>query len=129
PQLLQLSGIGNADHLRGLDISVVHELKGVGENLQDHLQIRLQYKVKNVKTLNGVANSLFGKAAMAAEYFLFRTGPLTMPPSQAGEFGEHDPAQPTAQVDWHQNRRTAHYVRGPRATLPAVRHTAGYLAR
>src|SRR5438105_4164627 len=58
PQLLQLSGIGPAAHLQRLGIAVVHELKGVGENLQDHLQIRLQYKVKNVKTLNGVANSL-----------------------------------------------------------------------
>src|SRR5258705_9408287 len=99
PQLLQLSGIGNADHLRRLGISVLHELKGVGENLQDHLQIRLQYKVKNVKTLNGVANSLLGKAAMAAEYFLLRTGPLTMPPSQAGAFAKSDASQPTPNIE------------------------------
>ena len=69
-------------------IPVVHDLPGVGENLHDHLQIRMQYKVKNVKTLNGIANSLWGKAAMALEYFAFRTGPLTMPPSQAGAFAQ-----------------------------------------
>jgi choline dehydrogenase len=101
PQLLQLSGIGEAALLRQYGIPVVHELKGVGENLQDHLQIRMQYKVRDVKTLNGVANSFAGKAAMALEYFLFRTGPLTMPPSQAGAFAKSDPSQPTANIEWH----------------------------
>ncbi|HYR34014.1 MAG TPA: GMC oxidoreductase, partial [Burkholderiales bacterium] len=84
-----------------LQIPLLHELPGVGENLHDHLQIRLQYKVRNVRTLNGVANSWWGKAAMAAEYFLFRTGPLTMPPSQAGAFAKSDPAQPTPNIEWH----------------------------
>jgi len=84
-----------------MGIPLVHSLPGVGENLQDHLQIRMQYKVKNVKTLNGVANSLLGKAAMALEYFAFRTGPLTMPPSQAGAFAKSDPSQPTPNIEWH----------------------------
>ena len=101
PQLLQLSGIGNGALLHRLQIPLLHELPGVGENLHDHLQIRLQYKVRNVRTLNGVANSWWGKAAMAAEYFLFRTGPLTMPPSQAGAFAKSDPAQPTPNIEWH----------------------------
>src|ERR1043166_150699 len=73
PQLLQLSGIGPGPLLQRHGIALAHELPGVGENLHDHLQIRMQYKVKNVKTLNGVANSFAGKAAMALEYFLFRT--------------------------------------------------------
>ena len=101
PQLLQLSGIGNEKFLGPMGIPLVHSLPGVGENLQDHLQIRMQYKVKNVKTLNGVANSLLGKAAMALEYFAFRTGPLTMPPSQAGAFAKSDPSQPTPNIEWH----------------------------
>ena len=101
PQLLQLSGIGPGDLLQKLQIPLVHSLPGVGENLQDHLQIRMQYKVKNVQTLNGMANSLLGKAAMALEYFLFRTGPLTMPPSQAGAFAKSDPAEPTPNIEWH----------------------------
>jgi choline dehydrogenase len=69
--------------------------------LHDHLQIRMQYKVKNVRTLNELANSALGKLAMGLEYFLFRTGPLTMPPSQLGAFARSDPAQPTPNIEWH----------------------------
>jgi len=101
PQLLQLSGIGPGDLLQKLQVPVAHSLPGVGENLQDHLQIRMQYKVRNVRTLNGMANSLLGKAAMALEYLMFRTGPLTMPPSQAGAFAKSDPSEPTPNIEWH----------------------------
>ncbi len=120
PQLLQLSGIGPASHLRKMQIPVVHHLAGVGENLQDHLQIRLQYKVKNVKTLNGIANSLWGKAAMAAEYFLFRTGPLTMPPSQCGAFAKSDPAQPTPNIEWHVQPLSLDKFGDPLHSFPAI---------
>ena len=80
PKLLELSGIGRGDVLSRFDIPVRHELNGVGENLQDHLQIRTVFKVKGVDTLNQKANSLFGKAAMGLEYALFRSGPLSMAP-------------------------------------------------
>jgi choline dehydrogenase len=79
---------------------VVHELSGVGENLHDHLQIRMVWKVKG-PTLNERANSLLGKAAMGLEYLLFKTGPLTMPPSQLGAFAKTDAAQPTPNIEWH----------------------------
>jgi choline dehydrogenase len=92
----------------------------VGENLQDHLQIRLQYKVKNVKTLNGVANSLLGKAAMAAEYFLLRTGPLTMPPSQAGAFAKSDASQPTPNIEWHVQPLSLDKFGDPLHSFPAI---------
>src|SRR4051812_32745482 len=101
PQLLQLSGIGPAPLLERLQIPVVHHLSGVGENLHDHLQIRMQYKVKDARTLNTVANSWLGKATMAAEYFVLRTGPLTMPPSQMGAFAPSDDRQPSANIEWH----------------------------
>jgi choline dehydrogenase len=120
PQLLQVSGIGNAAHLAGLQIPVVHDLAGVGENLHDHLQIRLQYKVRNVKTLNGVANSLWGKAAMAFEYFAFRTGPLTMPPSQAGAFAKSDPSQPTPNIEWHVQPLSLDKFGDPLHSFPAI---------
>jgi choline dehydrogenase len=120
PQLLQLSGIGAAALLQRLRIPVAHHLPGVGENLQDHLQIRLQYKVRNVKTLNGVANSWWGKAAMAAEYFLFRTGPLTMPPSQAGAFAKSDPAQPTPNIEWHVQPLSLDKFGDPLHSFPAI---------
>jgi choline dehydrogenase len=120
PQLLQLSGIGPAELLKKNGVEVSHALPGVGENLQDHLQIRMQYKVKNVKTLNGVANSLLGKAAMALEYFVFRTGPLTMPPSQAGAFAKSDPAQPTPNIEWHVQPLSLDKFGDPLHSFPAV---------
>ncbi len=120
PQILQLSGIGNEELLRRHQVPVVHHLPGVGENLHDHLQIRLQYKVKNAKTLNGIANSLWGKAAMAAEYFLFRTGPLTMPPSQAGAFAKSDPSQPTPNIEWHLQPLSLDKFGDPLHGFPAI---------
>jgi choline dehydrogenase len=120
PQLLQLSGIGPEALLRKNQIQVVHHLPGVGENLQDHLQIRMQYKVKNAKTLNGIANSLLGKAAMALEYFAFRTGPLTMPPSQAGAFAKSDPAQPTPNIEWHVQPLSLDKFGDPLHSFPAI---------
>jgi choline dehydrogenase len=120
PQLLQLSGIGPGKTLGALGIPVVHDLPGVGENLHDHLQIRMQYKVTNAKTLNGIANSPWGKAAMALEYFLFRTGPLTMPPSQAGAFARSDPAQPTPNIEWHVQPLSLDKFGDPLHSFPAI---------
>jgi len=101
PQLLQLSGVGPGDLLAQQHIPVVSNMKGVGANLHDHLQIRMVYKVRNCVTLNQRANSWLGKLQMGAEYLLRKTGPLTMPPSQLGAFAKSDPEQPTANVEWH----------------------------
>jgi len=101
PQILQLSGIGPGILLQANDIKVAHELPGVGENLQDHLQVRTVYKVNNTVTLNQRVNSLVGKAMMGMEYFLFKTGPLTMPPSQLGAFAHSDESQTSANIEWH----------------------------
>ncbi|HET7199420.1 MAG TPA: GMC family oxidoreductase N-terminal domain-containing protein, partial [Burkholderiales bacterium] len=101
PQILQLSGIGPATLLREHGVAVAHELKGVGENLQDHLQLRMAFRVKNVRTLNERANALTGKISMGLEYLFFRTGPLTMAPSQLGAFTRSDPAQPSANLEYH----------------------------
>ena len=79
PQILQLSGVGPGELLRAHGIEVAADLPGVGANLHDHLQIRSIYKVRNTRTLNRRARSWLGRAAMALEYALFRTGPLTMP--------------------------------------------------
>jgi choline dehydrogenase len=101
PQLLQLSGIGPAALLQKLGVPVVHELKGVGENLQDHLQIRLAFKVANTRTMNERANSLVGRIGMGLEYLLFRRGPLTMAPSQLGAFAKSDAARETPDLEYH----------------------------
>jgi choline dehydrogenase len=120
PQLLQLSGIGAGGLLQSLGIGLVHDLPGVGENLHDHLQIRMQYKVSGVKTLNEAANSLFGKAAMGLEYLLFKTGPLTMPPSQLGAFAKSDPSQPTANIEWHVQPLSLDKFGDPLHPFPAI---------
>ncbi len=101
PHLLQLSGIGPAAHLQAHGLAVLHDLPGVGGNLQDHLQLRSAYKVKDVLTLNTLANSWWGKARMGLEYALFRTGPLTMAPSQMGACTRSDPGQETANIEFH----------------------------
>jgi choline dehydrogenase-like flavoprotein len=73
----------------------------VGENLQDHLQLRCVFKVTGARTLNGRANSLFGKAAMGIEYFLMRSGPMSMAPSQLGIFAKSNPTLRTADLEFH----------------------------
>jgi len=80
---------------------VRHELPGVGENLQDHLQIRMAYKVQNTHTLNERANSLWGRIGMGLEYLLWRQGPLTMAPSQLGCFAKSDPGRETPDLEYH----------------------------
>jgi choline dehydrogenase len=100
PQLLQLSGIGPGALLQQHGIPVVHDLRGVGENLQDHLQLRMAFKVKNVLTLNTMMG-LWGKARMALQYAVMRTGPLTMAPSQLGAFVKSDESQPTPNLQYH----------------------------
>ena len=101
PQLLQLSGIGASEALHKHGIETLIELPGVGENLQDHLQIRTIYTVNNTVTLNQRARTPWGMALMGLEYFLRKTGPLTMPPSQLGAFAKSDPNQASANIEWH----------------------------
>ena len=101
PQLLELSGLGQAERLHTLGIAVAQDLPGVGENLQDHLQIRTVFKVQNTATLNTQAHSLWGKARIALEYALRRSGPMSMAPSQLGAFTRSDPNQPYPNLEYH----------------------------
>ena len=100
-QILERSGIGAAAHLKKLGIPVIADLPGVGENLQDHLQLRMIYKVNGIKTLNTKANSLFGKMMIGLEYLLKRSGPMSMAPSQLGAFAYSSPDQQSANVEYH----------------------------
>ncbi|WP_372660100.1 GMC family oxidoreductase [Hydrogenophaga sp.] len=101
PQILQLSGIGPATLLRQHGIEVQHSLPGVGENLQDHLQIRSVYKVQEAKTLNTLAHSIWGKALIGLEYAFKRSGPMSMAPSQLGAFTRSSPDQPWPNLEYH----------------------------
>ncbi len=101
PQILQASGIGPASVLGPLGIPVVHDLPGVGQNLQDHLQLRMIYRVEGTRTLNTLANSWLGKAQIGLEYLLTRRGPMSMAPSQLGVFAKSGPEQTRANVEYH----------------------------
>jgi choline dehydrogenase len=101
PQLLQLSGVGAPELLARHGIAVTHALPGVGENLQDHLQLRMAFKVRGIKTLNTMANSLWGKAMMGLEYAFLRSGPLTMAPSQLGVFWRSCDEHDTPNLQYH----------------------------
>ena len=101
PHILELSGIGPGDRLPQLGIAVIHHAPGVGENLQDHLQLRPVYKVEGVRTLNQDYAKLWRRAAMALEYALFRRGPLTMAPSQLGVFTRSSPDYATPNLEFH----------------------------
>jgi len=120
PQTLELSGIGNGELLQQHGIAVVHPLPGVGENLQDHLQIRMVYKVHNVVTLNQRANSLLGKAAMGLEYLLFKRGPMTMAPSQLGAFAMSDGSQQRPNIEWHVQPLSLDRFGEPLHPFPAI---------
>ncbi|MDJ1017365.1 MAG: GMC family oxidoreductase N-terminal domain-containing protein [Paracoccaceae bacterium] len=100
-QILQLSGIGPAAHLRAAGVEVALDQPEVGANLQDHLQIRCAWKVRNTVTLNTLASTFGGKARMAAEYALRRTGPLSMSPSQLGAFARSRPDAATPDLQYH----------------------------
>jgi choline dehydrogenase len=101
PQILQLSGIGPGAVLAPLGIEALHELAGVGENLQDHLQVRCAYRVTGVRTMNEGYRSLLQRAGFLMEYALWRRGPMTMAPSQLGAFVRSDPSRETPNLQYH----------------------------
>ncbi len=101
PHILELSGIGNGAVLQKAGIETQLEVKNVGENLQDHLQLRMIYKVSGVPTLNEKASSLLGKALIGLEYALKRSGPMSMAPSQLGVFTKSSPEKETADLEYH----------------------------
>jgi choline dehydrogenase len=120
PVLLQRSGIGPGVLLQALGIPLRCELAGVGQNLQDHLQLRLVFKVRNAATLNERAHSLLGKAAMALEYALYRTGPLSMAPSQLGAFARSGPDVATADLEYHVQPLSLDRFGEPLHSFPAI---------
>jgi len=120
PKILEFSGIGRPEVLGDLGVEVAHESLGVGENLQDHLQIRTVYKVHGAKTLNTAANSLFGKAGMALQYGLFQNGPMSMAPSQFGMFTKSDPSLETPDIEYHVQPLSTDRLGDPLHRFPAI---------
>ena len=101
PHILQVSGVGDSNKLKKNGIQTINELKGVGKNLQDHLMFRPVYKVKNLKSLNGKINSLFGNFLIGLEYVFKQSGPMTMGASQVCGFAKSDPSKETPNLQFH----------------------------
>ncbi|MFW2543338.1 GMC family oxidoreductase [Primorskyibacter sp. 2E107] len=101
PHLLQLSGIGPGALLAEHGIAVAVDAPGVGANLQDHLQLRCSWRLTGAKTLNTMANSLWGKAMIGLEYALRRSGPMSMAPSQLGAFAKSRADLETPDLEYH----------------------------
>jgi len=120
PKLLELSGIGQPDRLSDLGIVPVHDLQGVGENLQDHLQIRTVFRVTGVKTLNETVNSLWGKARIGLQYALTQSGPLSMAPSQFGMFTKSDPSLESPDLEYHIQPLSTDKLGDPLHPFPAI---------
>ena len=120
PKLLELSGIGQPDHLASLGIPVAHDLPGVGENLQDHLQIRTVFKVRGTPTLNDMAGSILGKARIALQYALTRSGPMSMAPSQFGMFTKSSPICETPDLEYHVQPLSTDRLGEPLHPFPAI---------
>jgi len=120
PQLLQLSGIGPAALLKQHGIEVRHELPGVGENLQDHLQIRTAFKIQGATTLNERQAKLMGKARIALEYAFTRSGPMAMSPSQLGIFMRSDQRFATPNIEFHVQPLSLERFGEPLHSFPAI---------
>ncbi|MDZ4312818.1 MAG: GMC family oxidoreductase N-terminal domain-containing protein [Cypionkella sp.] len=120
PKLLELSGIGQPDRLSDLGIAALHDLPGVGENLQDHLQIRTVFKVRGTRTLNTMAGSLVGKARIALRYALTQSGPMSMAPSQFGMFTKSSPDLETPDLEYHVQPLSTDRLGDPLHAFPAI---------
>ncbi len=120
PQLLELSGIGRGDVLQAAGIPLHKQVPGIGENLQDHLQLRMIYKVKDVPTLNEKASSFWGKAMIGLEYLVNRSGPMSMAPSQLGIFTRSGPDKATADLEYHVQPVSLDKFGDPVHPFPAV---------
>jgi choline dehydrogenase-like flavoprotein len=119
PQILSLSGIGRHEWLAPLGIETIHERRGVGANLQDHLQQRMIYRI-NARTLNEAYHSIVGRAWIGVDYFLRRRGPLTMAPSQLGIFVRSAPDLPRANIEFHVQPLSLDKFGDPLHRFPAI---------
>ncbi|SNS50463.1 GMC family oxidoreductase [Tropicimonas sediminicola] len=120
PQILQLSGVGPAGLLKSHGIDVVLDAPGVGENLQDHLQIRTVFKVRHTPTLNMLLHSVFGKMKIGLQYALTRSGPMSMSPSQLGAFTRSDPGRAHANLEYHIQPLSLEAFGEPLHDFPAI---------
>ncbi len=119
PQILQLSGIGRANHLHEHGVEPLVDSPGVGENLQDHLQLRMVFKVSGARTLNTMAANWLGKMRIGLQYAMFQSGPMSMAPSQLGAFAYSDSSQPSPNLEYHVQPLSLEKFGDPLHSFPA----------
>lgn len=119
-QVLLRSGIGPGEELQELGIPLVQDRPGVGKNLQDHLQLRMIYKVHGVRTLNETYWNLMQRAWMGVDYALRRRGPLTMAPSQLGIFTRSSDDVERADLEFHVQPLSLDKFGDPLHRFPAI---------
>ena len=119
PQILQLSGIGPGEVLRQAGVEPVAERSGVGANLQDHLQLRMVFRIQGAKTLNVMSNNWLGKMRIGLEYALLQSGPMSMAPSQLGAFAKSHPDEATPNLQYHVQPLSLERFGEPLHTFPA----------
>lgn len=100
PQILQCSGLGPQALLQKVGVPLVKNLPGVGQNLQDHLQVRLVFKTRE-RTLNDEVNNPLQKFWIGLQYALSRTGPLTLAASQVAIFTRSSPEVARPDIQFH----------------------------
>ena len=120
PHLMQLSGLGPGALLQKHGIDVAQDIPELGENLQDHLQIRCAFRVTGVKTLNTMASSMFGKAMIGLDYLLRRRGPMAMAPSQLGAFAYSSDNLASPDLEYHVQPVTLDAFGQPPHDFPAI---------
>ncbi|MHB2267135.1 GMC family oxidoreductase [Aliihoeflea sp. PC F10.4] len=120
PLILERSGIGDGERLRDLGLNVTRHLPGVGENLQDHLQLRIIFKVSGVPTLNMLYRSLMRRAGMGMQYALLRRGAMTMAPSQLGAFTTSSASYDTPNIQFHVQPLSLDRFGEPMHDFPAI---------
>ncbi len=120
PKLLELSGVGQGERVRSLGLPVVRDLPGVGENLQDHLQLRTIYRITGAPTMNEQYAQLWRRPLMAADYAFRRRGPMTMAPSQMGAFAKSNERHATPNVQFHIQPLSLPKFGEPLHTFPAM---------
>lgn len=120
PQILMLSGYGPGAHLQDTGVPVLHDLPGMGSNLQDHLQIRTAFRIRGARTLNDMQASLWGKLGIAARYAMSRSGPMAMAPSQLGIFTRSHEHYDMPNVEFHVQPLSLDAFGKPLHSFPAI---------
>lgn len=124
PLVLERSGIGQPERVKALGIDPVHELSGVGENLQDHWQIRILHKLHNTRTLNDSVNNLARRILMGTNYFLLRGGPMTAPPALLAAFAKTRPGLAAPDIQIHVSAASYDRVGGPMDPFSGITSSA-----